>query len=268
MVNNHIAKSGCTGLVLSGGAARGYVHLGVIKALNEEGIFPDIISGTSAGAIAGALYADGYSPDEILEILGKNSRLDFLALTVPKDGLLKMSGMIQLLKKTLRATTFEELKIPLIITATNLNNARIEYFSSGELLNCIIASASIPVIFKPVVMNNISYVDGGVIDNLPVGPLEKKCSFLIGSYVNSLEERSGFNSLIAIAERAFQLSVTKDLQNKKKKFDIYINPPGLEKYNAFDQSKSHELFDLGYHGCKEKIGEYRKKAAKKHSPKK
>jgi NTE family protein len=222
-----------------------------------------MISGTSAGAIAGALYADGYTPDEILDILGKNSRLDFLTLTVPKVGLLKMSGMIRILKKNLRATTFEELKIPLIVTATNLHSAKVEYFSSGELLRCIIASASIPVIFRPVVMNNISYVDGGVIDNLPVGPLERKCSFLIGSYVNSIEERDGFNSLAAIAERAFHLSVTKDLQQKRRKFDIYINPPELIKYNAFDQDKSHELFELGYRSCKEKITEYRNKPAKK-----
>ncbi len=247
-----------TGLVLSGGAARGYAHLGVLKALNEEGIYPDIISGTSAGAIAGALYADGYSPDEILAILGKNSRLDFLKLTMPRDGLLKMTGMIRLLKEVLRATRFEELKLPLVVSATNLNQARVEYFESGELLRAVIASASIPVVFRPVEINGNQYVDGGVMDNLPVAPIEKRCRMLIGSYVNALGERNNFSSLTAIAERAFHLSVTKDLAAKQRKLSLFINPIELSRYNAFDQPKAEEIFRIGYRATKEKIAAYRR----------
>ena len=189
MTSQSKTKRKATGLVLSGGGARGYAHLGVLKALNEEGIIPDIISGTSAGAIAGALYADGYTPDEIFKILAKNSRLNFLKLTVPKDGLLKMTGMIRVLKDALRANTFEELKIPLVVCATNLNQAKVEYFESGELIRAIIASASIPVVFRPVEIGGVCYVDGGVMDNMPVAPIEKRCRVLIGSYVNSIGER-------------------------------------------------------------------------------
>lgn len=247
------------GLVLSGGGARGYAHLGVLKALNELGIFPDIISGTSAGAIAGAMYADGYTPMQILKILGKNSRLDFLKLTVPRDGLLKMSGMTKLLGDSLRAKTFEELKIPLVVTATNLNLGKIEYFSSGELLTPVIASASIPVIFTPVEMNGCKYVDGGVMDNMPVGPVEKKCRILIGSYVNELGESDNFSSLIGIAERSFHLSIVKDLSAKRKRLDIFINPPGLSEFNAFDQAKAAEIFRSGYRAARTAVEEYRRK---------
>jgi len=246
-----------TGLVLSGGGARGYSHLGVLKALNEEGIFPDVISGTSAGAIAGALYADGYKPQEIFKILSKNSRLDFMSITLPREGLMKMNGMIELLKETLRARRFEELKTKLFVAATDLNNGKITYFSKGELLLPVIASASIPVVFRPVMINNISYVDGGVIDNVPVFPIEKLCKKLICSYVNPLGRRNNFTSLLAIAERSFHLSVSKDLAGKKKKFDIYIAPDELAEYSAFNQDKAAEIFEIGYIEARKKIEEYR-----------
>ena len=244
------------GIVLSGGAARGYAHLGLLKALNEFGIYPEIVSGTSAGAIAGALYADGHTPEEIFDILATNSRLDFLRPAVPKDGLLRMAGMIRVLKEAFRAQKFEDLEIPLVVAATDLNNARIEYFSSGELLRPVIASASIPVIFKPTVINNIYYVDGGVMDNLPLSPIEDKCRLIIGSYVNSLGVGNNFTTLMGIAERSFHLSVTKDLATKQKKFDLFINPPELSGYNAFDQAKAKNIFKIGYQAAAAVLEEF------------
>lgn len=250
---NHIPV---TGLVLSGGGARGYAHLGVLTALNEQGIYPDMISGTSAGAIAGVLYADGYKPDDILTILGKNSRFDFLSLAVPKYGFLRMSGMISLLRETLRAKTFGELRVPFYAAVTNLNKAYAEYFSSGELIPAVIASASIPVLFRPVIINNTYYVDGGVLDNMPICPIEDKCSFLIGSYVNYIGEVNNFSTIVSVAERAFHLSVMKGLAAKIERFNIYIEPRGLNNYNTFDQGKAAELYELGYNAAMEKIQEY------------
>ena len=151
-----------TGIVLSGGGARGFSHLGVLQALNEANIYPDIISGTSIGAIVGSLYADGNKPYEIFNLFSKNTRLDYFSLTVPKDGLLQISGMARILRETLKAKTFEELKLPLYVAATDLNNGKIVYFSKGELLRPVIASASIPVIFKPLIIDKTFYVDGGV----------------------------------------------------------------------------------------------------------
>ena len=103
---------------------------------------------------------------------------------MPREGLLQIGGVIKILKNNLHAKTFEELKIPLYVTATDLNNGKVVYFSKGDLLDPVIASASIPVLFQPVMINNICYVDGGVLDNLPVKPIEKKCRILIGSFVN------------------------------------------------------------------------------------
>lgn len=245
-----------TGLVLSGGGARGFAHLGLIQALSDAGIFPDIISGTSAGALVGVLYADGYSPKEILNLMNSGSRLDFMRPAMPREGLLQISGISKILKTHLRAKTFADLKIPLFVTATDLNNGKAVYFSEGELIDPVIASASIPVLFQPVKINDISYVDGGVLDNLPVYPIENKCRVLIGSFVNPVGYVEKISGLINIAERTFMLSMSKEIIEKVKKFDLFVAPLELRNYKILDPEKAGELFEVGYKATKEKLKDF------------
>lgn len=242
-----------TGLVLSGGGARGFAHLGVIQALNETGIFPDVISGTSAGAIIGVLYADGRSPHEILSLMDGGSRLDFMRPALPREGLLQINPVMKILRSSLRSKYFKDLKIPLFVTATDLNNGKAVYFSEGDLLEPVIASASIPVLFQPVKINEISYVDGGVLDNLPLKPLENKCHNLIGSFVNPVGYVEKISGLITIAERTFMLSMSKEIQEKSKKFSLFIAPPELRNFKILDPEKAYELFEIGYKATKEKL---------------
>jgi NTE family protein len=242
-----------TGLVLSGGGARGFAHLGVIEALNEAGIFPDVISGTSAGAIIGVLYADGHSPQEILKIMNGGSRLDFMRPALPREGLLQISGILKILKSSLHAKKFSELKIPLYVAATDLNNGKAVYFSEGDVFDPVIASASIPVLFQPVNIKNISYVDGGVLDNLPLMPIENKCRTLIGSFVNPVGYVEKISGLISIAERTFMLSMSKEIFEKAKKFNLFIAPQELRNYKILDPEKANELFEIGYTATKGKL---------------
>ena len=244
-----------TGLVLSGGGARGFAHLGVLQALNEAGIFPDIISGTSAGALVGVLYADGYTPREILAIMNWASRFDFMRPAMPREGLLQINGIIKILKANLRAKTFEELRIPLFVSATDLNNGKSVYFSEGYLIEPVIASASIPVLFQPVKIGKISYVDGGVLDNLPIRPIENSCNVIIGSFVNPIGYVEKVSGLIGIAERTFMLSMSKDVLEKAKRFDLFIAPPELRNYGFLNPDKTQEVFDLGYFATKKKLNE-------------
>jgi NTE family protein len=116
-----------TGLVLSGGGARGFAHLGVLKALEEKKIKINIFSGVSAGAIAAAFYADGYTPEEILNIFSSKKVFHLMRITIPRSGLLKTKGLKEVLKKHLRATNIEDLKIPVIIAATNFREGKIQY---------------------------------------------------------------------------------------------------------------------------------------------
>jgi NTE family protein len=243
------------GLVLSGGGARGFAHIGVIKALNEAGIFPDVISGTSAGALIGVLYADGHTPDEILKSVDGGSMFDFMRPALPREGLLQINGILKILKASLRSNEFKDLKIPLYVTATDLNNGKAVYFSEGDLFCPVIASASIPVLFQPVKIDDISYVDGGVLDNLPIRPIENKCRIIIGSFVNPVGYIEKISGLINIAERTFMLSMSKEIYEKSKKFDLFIAPPELRNYKILDPEKAHELFEIGYKATKEKLKE-------------
>jgi NTE family protein len=241
------------GIVLSGGGARGFAHIGVLQALNEAGIFPDVISGTSAGALAGVLYADGYTPGEIMEIMKTDSMFHYIRPVVPKEGFLQISGIEKILHDNLRARKFEDLKIPLFVAATDLNNGTIEYFSKGELLRPVIASASIPVLFKPVIINNIHYVDGGVLDNLPIDAIKDKCEFVIGSSVNPTAYEESVTSMMQIAERTFFLSLSREVREKSAKFDMLVAPVELKNYKALDPVKAAELFVIGYKATKEKL---------------
>ena len=247
-------------MALSGGGARGFAHLGVLEALNEAGIYPDIFSGTSAGALAGVLYCDGLTPKEILKIMNTQSRLDYMRPAVPRDGLLQISGIERILECHLHAKTFEELKIPLFVTATDLNNGKAVYFSKGNLIKPVIASSSIPVLFKPVIINDICYVDGGVLDNLPIKPIKNLCNLLIGSYVNPVGYEAKINGLVQIAERTFMLSMSKEVTEKSKYFDLFIAPLELRNYGILDPEKAEDLFKIGYKATNEglKVREIKK----------
>jgi NTE family protein len=244
-----------TGFVLSGGGARGFAHLGFLQAMNEAGIFPDIISGTSAGAIAGVFYADGYSPHEILEFTNTGSRFDFMRPAIPKEGFLQINGIIKILKSKLRARTFDALKTPLVVTATDINNGKAVYFFEGDLIQTIVASSSIPVLFPPVKIGDFHYVDGGVLDNFPVRPLENKCGFIIGSFVNQVGYVEKVSGLITLAERTFMVGMSKEINEKSKRFDLLIAPPELKNYKILDTLKACELFDVGYRATKQKLKE-------------
>lgn len=244
-----------TGLVLSGGGTRGFAHLGVLQALNEEGIYPDVVSGASAGALAGVLYCDGITPQEALKIMKGSSRLNYMKPAMPRDGLLQLSGIKKILEDHLHARKFEDLKIPLYASATDLNNGKPVYFSKGQLLDPILASASIPVLFKPVIIDNIHYVDGGVLDNLPLKPIEKLCRFKIGSFVNPVGKEESLTSLIKITERTFMIMMAKEVTEKSKRFDLFISPQELKNYGILSPDEADTVYKIGYEATREKLKE-------------
>jgi NTE family protein len=234
------------GLTLSGGAARGLAHLGVAKALFEIGIHPDIISGTSSGAIVGAFLADGHDPEELRDIFIEKKVFEFVDFSLKKKGLLKAAGMRELIETHLKAKTFEQLRVPLFVAATNLNSGLIEYFSQGELMDVIIASSSIPVIFSPVKINNSLYADGGILDNLPIRPIQEKCDKLIGVHVNFAGQIDKIEGLKMITERAFRLSIGRGVSELGMECDLFIEPRELADYGLLELGKGEEMFDIGY----------------------
>ena len=112
------------GIVLSGGGTRGFAHLGVLQALNDNKIYPEIISSVSAGSIAGVLYADGKEPKEILKMITEKKLFYYIKLFFPKRGLVKMSGLVKMLNNVLDAKNIEDLKIPVLIHSVNMNTGK------------------------------------------------------------------------------------------------------------------------------------------------
>jgi len=252
-MNINLFKKYNTGIVLSGGAVRGFAHLGVLKALHEAELVPDVISGVSAGSIVGAFYADGFEPDEILDIFERKKFFELVGLIFKNKGLLDISGLKKLLGKNLRAKSFEDLKKPLYVTATNLTSGKAEYFNKGKLIEKIIASSSIPVLFKPQKIGDITYVDGGLVNNLPLKPIQKKCKKIIGVNVNPLEENPELDGIRNIAIRSFHISIANSVRHKKDLFDIYIEPKKLKKFGYFNVKQSRDLFHIGYEAAKNKL---------------
>jgi NTE family protein len=235
-----------TGLVLSGGAVRGFAHIGILQALNEHHIFPDIISSVSAGSIVSSFYADGYSPGEIRSLFRSKRIFEIIHIASPKQSLFDIRRLKKILDEHLRAKFMQDLQIPLFITATNYNTGKPEYFHEGRLSERVIASSSIPVLFKPQKIGESYYVDGGITDNFPIGPLEGKCDHIIGAHVNPLGPDDEPQGLMNIALRSFHLSIASALVDKKKKLDLFIEPMALESYRLFDMKASDEIYEIGY----------------------
>jgi NTE family protein len=240
-----------TGLVLSGGGARGICHLGVIKALEELGVTFDYIAGTSAGSITGCLYSYGYKPDEIMKIISETSFARSLKLAWAWTGLLSLDGLREIFLKFIPENTFEALKIPVTIAATEIKKGRIDYFTQGELIPAILASSCVPAVFNPVQYNGGLYVDGGVLDNLPVKAIYDKCQFIIGSHCNFIRSDVDLKNFRSVIERSLLMAISGNTTVSKTLCNVLIEPPEVGKFTGFDLSKAKEIFDVGYRYTKD-----------------
>jgi NTE family protein len=234
------------GIVLSGGGARGIAHLGILKALEEFGVVPTHLSGTSAGAIAGAFYAAGYSVTEIVAILKKGQIFSFSNFLIKRQGLFAMKGFHGLYHEYMPENSFESLNIPLYITATDILKGELVYFSSGNLAQSLMASSCIPVVFQPVQHNDSLYVDGGVLNNFPTEPLVGQCDIIIGSYVNSIKKEVEEVHMNNIIDRCYHLAMKSSVQSKIDSCTLFIEPPNMSQFSLFNLRKADEIFDYGY----------------------
>lgn len=162
------------GIALSGGAARGFAHLGVLKVLREHEIPVDFIAGTSAGSIVGAAYASGLSVEEIAEIGRKMSWFRMTGFSYSAKGLLSNASMGAFLRKSFPHDKFEDLLIPFAAVACDLETGdEVVLKDTGDLINAVRASCAIPGIFAPVPHDGKMLIDGGVIANVPTKAVKK-----------------------------------------------------------------------------------------------
>lgn len=232
-------------LVLSGGGARGIAHLGIIKALQEAGVHFNRISGVSMGGISGALIAKGYKPDQALEFF-RETNIPRLLRPGFYDGIFKMEKFGEVLKTYFPENSFDSLKIPLIISASDLEGGSTVYFSSGPLIEPLLASSALPIIFRPVSVNGKYLVDGGLINNLPLEPFLDEDLAIIGCHVNPWPRSGNPRSTLQIIERSIQLAIYGTVRTRMGQCHLFIEPPRLEKFAMYDFEKADEIFQTGY----------------------
>jgi NTE family protein len=170
------------GLALGGGAARGLAHIGVLEVLEKEGIPVDMIAGTSAGALVGALYAQGRSASRIKELAldtGWRRMVSLIDLALPKSGFIEGRKIKNLLKSIIGDINFNELKIPLSCVATDIHSGEEVVISDGPVLEGVRASISVPVIFTAVKWRDRYLVDGGLVNPVPVGTVREMGADLV-----------------------------------------------------------------------------------------
>ncbi len=235
-----------TGLVLSGGGARAFMHLGVMQALEEFGIRVDHICGTSAGALAGALYSHGYTPKESLDILSRSELFRAFRFAFGGKGIIRISKVENLLSKYFPVNDFSALKIPLTITATDIIAGETVAFDSGEVIQPMLASCGLPGLFEPYRYEDRELVDGGVLNNMPVELLDGKVDFLIGAHCNPFKLNQPLKNSFEVAYRSLLLAVHHQNIHRLKKCDLLIEPPCMGDFSIFDFRKAAQIFQAGY----------------------
>jgi NTE family protein len=252
------------GICLCGGGARGIAHAGVLQALEENNIEIERISGASMGAIVGAFYAEGLSPKAILEILEKPRFFKAFSLGIPDGGLTDMSYLKKMLKSNIQQDDFDGLKRHLYVCVANINTGAYEIIDEGKLSLVVMASSSIPLIFKPVRMNGNLYVDGGLLNNLPVEPIRAHCEVAIAVNVNdygAIEQK--IEGLWAIGERCSNLMIWENVQRRIPMCDIYIDVKGAYSFGVFDFKLAEKIFQAGYEQTQAQMPEILKKISAK-----
>ena len=240
------------GLCLSGGGALGFAHIGVIQALEDHQIFPDVISGSSMGSIVGSIYAAGYTPAQMLQFIkdGKLYKITNIMNFQPafwKIGLSDHAPIVTLMNEFIPNNSFDKLEKKLYVCGSNLTSASWEIISKSEKLDMwVAASCCIPGIFNAMKINNMMYVDGGLLNNVPSQPLREKCEFIIGSDViphltakKKLKPRDTLVKSLRVAQHQSSLP-------GRALCDFLIEPEAIEKYNEFNFEAYQSIYQYGY----------------------
>jgi len=239
------------GICLSGGGALGLAHIGALQALEENGIYPDMISGSSMGSVIGMLYAAGYSPKEMKKMIVKEHLSNPLRLfdfrLFSRTGFSTHHTLRLLLQKYVPENDFSALKKKLAVCVVNLNKGKWEIIDSGQKLHdYVIASSSIPMLYEAQEIDGQTYVDGGVLNNLPVESLKPVCRRIIGIDVVPYVEQKKFDNRLSIMSAYIYLQNHSNSAERQKLCDDLIVVNSVEKYHIFNFNAYKEIIRSGY----------------------
>lgn len=243
-------------LALSGGAARGAFHLGVLQAIDELGIEVEAISGSSIGAIIGASYASGVKPKEQLKIFQDKAFKKAFEFNYFQNSLFSINTKKEILQKLIPVSYLEETQIKMFITTMDLLSGEIIRFEKGDIRTLCVASSALVPMFHPISYKKYELVDGGVLDNLPIFPLLEYPYPLIAVDLHPLQKKYK-NSFMGILKRTLFLMWRSNVAQNLFHVDLYISDEKLSSFSLFSFKKLQKLFDLGYERGMKLLSQYK-----------
>ncbi|HKK72283.1 MAG TPA: patatin-like phospholipase family protein [Candidatus Krumholzibacteria bacterium] len=235
------------GLALSGGTAKSIAHIGVLQAIEEAGLRPDVIAGTSGGSLIAVVYASGVGTDRMVEMAGRVNWRRLARVRIPRLGLFSNQGVAELVRDTVGDLTFEDLEIPTHVVTTDLLSGGKAVFSHGPVAPAVQASCSIPQIFSPVEIGDGLYADGGFLEYLPLPTLRDiGCTTMVGVHLGSFADftpRPGH--LLAMIMRTIGIVAVRNAREAVPLADVLIEPD-LRGFHSFDLKRHEELIEVGY----------------------
>lgn len=250
------------GLALGGGAARGFAHIGVIKVLESHGIVPDIIVGTSAGAVVGALYAAGYDPYAMQKIGQQLDEKIFADWTLGGRGLLKGEALQDFINQLLQRKTLEKLNKPFATVATDLNTGERMVFRSGDTGMAVRASAAVPGVFQPTQIRGRTYADGGLTSPVPVqAARDMGADIVIAVDISAKPEGQPIDSMTSILWQTTTIMGGIIASNELKTADVVIRPK-LPYVKSWDFTARNEAVLEGERAAQSALPALRQKLGK------
>lgn len=235
------------GLALGGGAAKGAAHLGVLKAIHEQNLELQAIAGTSVGAIIAALYAFGKTLDEIFAIAENISLSHVSGFTLKKKGFSTTERLEKLLIEHLGDVNIEDARIPLAIVASNIRTGKKQVFTQGSLAKAVAASTAVPGLFVPVEIDGEEYVDGGLLENVPISPLKRLgANTLIAVDLDGGDRFEAPQNVMDVLSNALDIAINHKTRQQLKlaNFVICLN---LREFSRTDnRERTAELVELAY----------------------
>jgi NTE family protein len=249
------------GLALGGGFARGLAHVGILKVLEEEGIMPDYIAGTSVGAVIGAAYCSGVSAKELEEIAAIVRFKDFARYTISRFGLCTNDRMSGFLHKILKVKTFEQLRIPLSVTATNFMTGEPVVFTQGPLVDPVRASCAYPGVFLPVSVGGQLMVDGLLGHAVPAQPLKQMGADRVAAvYFGAHWVQKNPRHVFEVIGQCFSIAMSNMSCIWKQYADLIIEP-NVNGYAFDDFQRASSLIKIGEAAGREMLPTFRAWAA-------
>lgn len=246
-------------LVLGSGGARGYAHIGVIEVLEENGIKPDFIVGTSAGSIVGSIYASGKSAQELRDIALKMQVHDVRDFNIKLQGFLDGKKVESYVNRQVDNLPLEDLKIPLYVVATELKHGEKVVFNKGSTGQAVRASISIPSMFIPVNINGNEYVDGGLVSPVPVNiAKELGADIVIAVDILAQPVHTETSNVWGMFNQNINIMQSKLAAEELKNADVVIQPDLREKAHIFDVKGRENTMQAGIDAASEKIDQIEK----------